>query len=189
MTSDLDRNAAVGGIVTASSRIAYENRWMRVREDAVVRPDGAPGLFGVVEKPDFAVIIPRQGDLFTLVQQYRYAVARRLWEFPQGTLEETPAADPLQVARAELLEETGLVAGRMRLLGHTYVASGYSNQGCNVFLAEDLTVGERAHQAEEQDLVSRSVDRRALETMIIDGTIKDATTIAAYGLLLLADGR
>ena len=178
-------DGAAGRIATVSSRIVYENRWMRVREDAIVRPDGTPGLYGVVEKPDFAVIIPRQGDRYTLVQQYRYPVDRRLWEFPQGSLEETPQADPLHVARTELLEETGLLAGRMRHLGHTYVASGYSSQGCNVFLAEDLTMGRRDHQAEEQDLVSRTVDRHALESMIRDGTLKDATSIAAYGLLLL----
>ena len=180
---------AAGRITTQGTRVAYENRWMRVREDAIVRADGTPGIFGVVEKPDFAVIIPRQGDRYTLVQQYRYAVGRRLWEFPQGMLEDTPQADPLQVARTELREETGLVAARMRHLGHTYVASGYSNQGCNVFLAEDLTAGGRDRQAEEQDLVSRSVDRATLETMITGGAIKDAISIAAYGLLMLVGER
>lgn len=162
---------------------------MRVREDAIVRADGTPGLFGVVEKPDFAVIIPRQDDRYTLVEQYRYPVEQRLWEFPQGSLEDDPGADPLQVAGTELLEETGLLAGRMRHLGHTFVASGYSTQGCNVFLAEDLTVGGRRRQAEEQDLVCRAFDRASVETMIADGTIKDATTIAAYGLMMLTAGR
>ena len=185
MTSDSQSGGMAGRITATGTRIAYENRWMRVREDAIVRADGTPGIYGVVEKPDFAVIIPRQGDRYTLVQQYRYPVGRRMWEFPQGMLETAPQADPLEVARTELREETGLTAGRMRHLGHTYVASGYSSQGCNVFLAEDLTAGTSDREAEEQDLVTGSFDRAALEAMIAGGTIKDATSIAAYGLLML----
>ena len=62
-------------IKTLGSRVVYENRWMRVREDAIRRRDGSDGIYGVVEKPDFAVIVPVEDDgRIHLVQQYRYHV-------------------------------------------------------------------------------------------------------------------
>jgi 8-oxo-dGTP pyrophosphatase MutT (NUDIX family) len=66
-------------------RIVYRNPWMVVSEDEVRRADGSPGIYGVVEKPDFAVILPRTPNGFWLVEQFRYPVGRRAWEFPQGS--------------------------------------------------------------------------------------------------------
>jgi ADP-ribose pyrophosphatase len=70
---------------TTGSRVVYQNRWMRVREDAIERDDGSAGIYGVIEKPDFALIIPIENDSLYLVEQYRYPVAARFLEFPQGT--------------------------------------------------------------------------------------------------------
>jgi hypothetical protein len=74
-------------VMTVGSRLVYRNAWMSVREDAVLLDDGSPGLYGVVDKPDFALIIPRDAERLWLVEQYRYPVQRRAWEFPQGLLE------------------------------------------------------------------------------------------------------
>lgn len=68
-----------------SSREVYCNAWLSVREDEVVRADGSTGVYGVVDKPDFAVVIPKDFDGFWLVEQFRYPVGRRAWEFPQGS--------------------------------------------------------------------------------------------------------
>jgi ADP-ribose pyrophosphatase len=88
-------------IETLGTRCVYENRWMRVREDAIRRRDGSEGVYGIVEKPDFVVIVPVEEDgRIHLVQQYRYPVG-------------TPGADPADMARGELQEETGLIAARM----------------------------------------------------------------------------
>lgn len=77
-------------IETLGTRIVYENRWMRVREDAIRRRDGSEGIYGVVEKPDFVAIVPLEDDgRIHLVQQYRYPVGARYWEFPQRAWEET----------------------------------------------------------------------------------------------------
>ena len=96
-------------IETTSTRLVYENRWMRVREDTIRRPDGSSGIYGVVEKPDFVVIVPVDDDgRLHLVEQYRYPVKGRYWELPQGSWEQAPGAEPLEMARAELREETGL---------------------------------------------------------------------------------
>ncbi|CAI9406773.1 ADP-ribose pyrophosphatase [Pleomorphomonas sp. T1.2MG-36] len=172
---------------TIDSRIVYENRWMRVREDAIERPDGSRGIYGVVEKPDFVVIaaVDRARGLIHLVEQYRYPVAGRYWELPQGSWETRPDVAPEEVARAELSEETGIIAGKMTRVGDLFLAYGYSSQRYHIFLAEDLVQGETALEAEEADLVSRAVPLAEVEAMVADGTIRDATTVAALGLMRL----
>jgi len=139
-------------IRAVASRVVYENRWMTVREDDVIRPDGSAGIFGVVMKPDFALVIPYDGLGFYVVEQYRYPVEGRYVEFPQGSWEAAPDIDPLDLARAELAEETGLPAGTMTYLGHLFEAYGYCDQGFHVFLATDLTQGEQSLTSEESDL-------------------------------------
>ena len=131
------------------SRVVYENRWLRVREDDIVRADGTPGIYGVVEKPPCAIVIPFDGERFTLVEQYRYTVGGRFCEFPQGAWEERPDADPAEIAAGELREETGLAAGRLERLGELFVAYGFCDQVMHVFLATELEQGDspRARRA------------------------------------------
>ena len=172
-----------------STRIVYENRWMRVREDEILRPDGSTGAYGVVDKPDFALVIPLDRDGFHLVEQYRYAVGARSWEFPQGTFPDRRDGDPAELARLELEEETGLRTGRLRHLGHLYQGPGHSSQGMNVFLATELSPGTPRRELEEQDMRQRWVTRAELEAMIGRGGIRDSSTIAAYALLLLHERR
>jgi hypothetical protein len=116
-------------IETIGMRIVYENRWMRVREDEIRRRDGSSGIYGVVEKPDFVVIVPLEDDgRLHLVQQFRYPVRGRYWEFPQGSWEQAPGADPMEVARGELREETGLDAARMSYASGRQARSSWSRQ-------------------------------------------------------------
>jgi ADP-ribose pyrophosphatase len=114
-------------IETLRSRIVYENRWMKVREDAIRRQDGTLGIYGVVTKPDFVVVVPLEDDgSLHLVEQYRYPVGQRFWEFPQGAWEDRPGADPLEVARGELREETGLDAAQTTYVGYLFQGYGYA---------------------------------------------------------------
>jgi ADP-ribose pyrophosphatase len=173
-------------IETIGSRLVYENRWMRVREDAIRRRDGSSGIYGVVEKPDFVVIVPvEDDDRLHLVQQFRYPVQGRYWELPQGSWEHAPGADPMEVAQGELREETGLVAARMTYAGHLFEAYGYSNQGYHIFVATGLRRGDVNLGREEQDLVTQVFSISEVERMILNVEIKDGTTIAAFGLLRL----
>ncbi len=172
-------------IKTLSSRVVYQNRWMRVREDVIERQDGSPGIYGVVEKADFAVIAPIQDGMIHLVEQYRYPVKGRYWELPQGSWEDAPDTDPLELARAELQEETGLSANRMLHVGHLYECYGYSTQGYHIYLAQDLTSGAASREHTEQDMVSRAFPVEEVLAMSCDGAIKDSATIAALGMLRL----
>ncbi len=170
-----------------SSRAVYENQWMRVREDEIERADGSRGIYGVVEKPDFALIVPvdTDGGLW-LVEQYRYPVEARFWEFPQGSWEQQPGVDPATLARGELREEAGLEAGSLRRIGHLYEAYGFSTQGFDVWLASGLEQVLVSREVEEQDMRVRRIAREEWEAMVRSGEIKDAPSVAAYGLLLLS---
>ncbi|HEX3574712.1 MAG TPA: NUDIX hydrolase [Rhodopila sp.] len=168
---------------TLSSRIAYENRWTRVREDIIRRADGSDGLYGVVERSDFVVIVPWQDGRLTLVEQYRYPVGARIWEFPMGMWEQAPGTDPAVLAAGELREETGLIAGHMLHAGEIFQGPGYCNQRGHIFLATDLTQGDHQREVSEQDMVCRDFDLAAFEAMIREGKVREAMTISAFGLL------
>ena len=171
---------------TTSSREVYRNPWTRVREDVVELSDGSTGVYGVVERPHFALVIPVDRDGFWLVEQFRHPIGRRSWEFPQGTW--TPGQDgtPEALARTELAEETGLHARELRHLGHLFGAYGFSSQGFDVYLATGLTNGTAAPEPSEQDLRHRFVPAREFEAMVRRRDIVDAATLAAAQLLVLA---
>jgi 8-oxo-dGDP phosphatase len=172
-------------IERVSSRVVYDNPWMTLREDVIRRPDGSEGIYSYVEKPDFALIIPIEQGGFHLVEQFRYPVGHRSWEFPQGTLPNRESGDLLELARRELAEETGLRARRLYHLGDLHPAKGMSSQGFAVFVAEDLDAGEHAREHEEQDMRQRWVSRTDFEQMIRGGLVTDDSTLAAYLLFLL----
>jgi len=158
---------------------------MRLREDDIQRIDGSHGIYSYVEKPDFALIIAMENNGFHMIEQYRYPIRRRSWEFPQGTLPDLATTAPELLAREELRQETGLTAGTLRHLGHLYCASGMATQGFDVFLATDLTHGKADLEIEEQDLRHQWFSREQVEQMIREGVITDDSTLAAYTLLLL----
>jgi 8-oxo-dGTP pyrophosphatase MutT (NUDIX family) len=168
-----------------SSRLVYRNSWLSLREDQVERPDGSRGIYSVIDRPDYAVVIASENDGFHLVDQYRYPISGRYWEFPQGCFPNWQVGEPVKLAHRELAEETGLRAGSMTELGHLFGWHGASGQACNVFLATNLQQGLPDREVEEQDMRHQWFSRTEFECMIRDGQIKDNSTLAAYALLLL----
>lgn len=170
-----------------SSREVYRNDWLTLREDDIQRPDGSDGIYAVVDKPNYALVIACDGDRLKLVEQFRYPLGLRRWEFPQGTAPGRVDMEPLDLAARELREETGLRAGTVTRLGLLDVAPGMSSQRGWVFLATDLTEGDHDREHEEQDMRSAWFTRDEFERMVADGDITDAQSIAAYGMLLLRE--
>jgi 8-oxo-dGTP pyrophosphatase MutT (NUDIX family) len=168
-----------------ASRQVYANQWMTVREDDIRRPDGSAGIYGVIDKPDYALVIAVRDDEVHLVEQFRYPLGMRRWEFPQGTAPNRADSAPADLAARELREETGLRADRLTQIGLLDVAPGMSSQRGRVFLATGLTDGRPEREVEEQDMRSAWFTRSTMEEMITNGDITDAQSIAAYGLLLL----
>lgn len=166
-----------------STKDVYQNPWMTVREDQVEFPNGKLGIYGVVEKPDFVLIIPFDGQNFYLVQQYRYAIQKETWEFPQGLYESDPNKDSLAVAHAELKEETGLTAKSIEKIGYLYEANGYATQGAHLYLASDLTEGAQELEDSESGMKVKKFSVTEFEKMVESGQMTDGPTLSAYGLL------
>jgi 8-oxo-dGTP pyrophosphatase MutT (NUDIX family) len=175
----------VDPIERVGSREVYRNSWLSFREDDIRRPDGSAGIYAVVDKPKYALVIALEKDRLHLVEQFRYPLGQRCWEFVQGTAPGLGEYPPAELAARELAEETGLRAATMIEIGQLAVAPGLASQTGTVWLATDLTEGEPNRELEEQDMRSAWFTRSDFEKMLTSGTILDAQTIAAYTLLLL----
>jgi 8-oxo-dGTP pyrophosphatase MutT (NUDIX family) len=177
-------------IRAVGTREVYRNNWLTIREDDIRRADGSAGIYAVVDKPTYALVIPRdsdtRGDRFHLVEQFRYPLGLRRWEFPQGTAPDRAELSGPELAARELREETGLIATEMTELGLLDVAPGMSSQRGRVFLATGVTEGPHDREHEEQDMRSAWFSRAEIEQMMRDGVITDAQTLAAWTLMLLA---
>jgi 8-oxo-dGDP phosphatase len=174
---------------TLASDIIYQDGWMRLRRDEIERRDGSRGSYAFVEKADFALVIPAENGGFHLVEEYRYPISRRTWSFPQGGFPPGRTGGPDELARLELLQETGLRARRMARLGFLHCAHGITSQGGHFFLATGLEPGPPEREHEEQDMRQAWVPRARFEDMITDGVITDDSTLAAYALLLISERR
>ncbi|KDE21495.1 ADP-ribose pyrophosphatase [Acetobacter aceti 1023] len=176
------------GYITVSTRIAYENPWTRVREDIIRLPNGKEGLYGVIERGEFVVILPLGvspdgAPTVTLVNQYRYPIKKRLWELPMGTWEQHPDAKMEDVAAGELQEETGLHAQTLQHVGSIYQGAGYCTQKGHVYLATGLTQGPRNLEDTEQGMTCHTFLLSEVENMICKNEITCMASLAAFGLL------
>jgi 8-oxo-dGTP pyrophosphatase MutT (NUDIX family) len=163
---------------TRSSRLVYDNAWIRVREDEVLRPDGLPGIYGVVHFKNRAVgVLPvdDQGRIW-LVGQYRYPLQAYSWEIPEGGSPDTES--PEATARRELREETGLTAGRLELIATAHLSNSVSDELGYVFRATELTLGTVEPEGCEQIAVRR-LDWDEAERMLRGGEITDSLSVIA----------
>jgi ADP-ribose pyrophosphatase len=162
---------------TVASRIAYQNSWIRVREDQVLRPDGNPGIYGVVEIPaSVGIVALNERDEIALAGQWRYTVNRYSWEIPRGGSDGHP--DLLEVAKRELAEEAGVQARHWQLLTKVDVCNGVTDDVQHLFLATgiDSTI---AHQDPfEQIVVEWRPFAEAVE-MTLTGAITEVCSVAA----------
>jgi 8-oxo-dGTP pyrophosphatase MutT (NUDIX family) len=174
-------------IRTLSSSVVYSDNWTRLRRDEIERSDGSRGTYAVVQRDNFALVIPAADGGFHLVEEYRYPLGRRGWSFPQGGFPRGVDGTPEELARAELAQETGLRAARLTRLGSLAVAHGMSDQYGEHWLATELTQGEPDLEPEELGLRHEWVARAEFEAMVRDGRIVDTSTLAGYALLLMAE--
>jgi ADP-ribose pyrophosphatase len=142
--------------------------------------DGTPGgriKKEIVVHPGAVVLLPLLSDgRIVLIRNKRYTVGRTLVELPAGTLE--PGEDPMNCAGRELLEETGYLAGRLKLLFRFYASPGILTEQMFVFAAYDLEPQRQALEADEDIEVMPVTLPEAIE-LIRAGDICDAKTIAA----------
>ncbi|MFO0951862.1 MAG: NUDIX hydrolase [Isosphaeraceae bacterium] len=163
---------------TLSSRPVYENPWIAVREDQVVRPDGRPGIYGVVHFKHTAVgVLPVEDDgRVWLIGQHRYPLNRYSWEIPEGGGHE--GEPPEETARRELREETGLVADRLELISTSHLSNSVSDEIAFIYRATGLTPGLSTPEGNER-LEVRTVAWEEAWSMLRLGEITDSMSVIA----------
>jgi len=159
-----------------SSRLVYENPWIRVREDQVIAPSGVPGIYGVVEARHAVGVVALTDDrqLF-LVGQYRYPTECYSWEIPEGAAEGNET--DLEAAKRELREETGLVAERWEPLGgEIHLSNCFTAERAYLFLAQGLVLGKTNFDQTEA-IVQRRVSLADAVAMANNGEITDGLSL------------
>lgn len=163
---------------TRRSRTVYENRWISVREDEVVRPDGGEGIYGVVSvrHPAVFVVPVTDADEVVLVRMFRYTMDRETIEVPAGG---TDGDDPLVAARRELREETGLEADSWQDLGPVWSLNGVATAPGRIYLARGLRPSEDAHEMAEEGITEvLTLPWSRVWEMVGSGAIEDGETLA-----------
>lgn len=164
--------------ITLESHIVYENNWIGLTEHQVINPSGGRGIYGEVHFKNLAIgILPLDEDLNTwLVGQYRFPLGAYSWEIPEGG---GPLhLDPLDSAKRELLEETGIVASQWQEIQRMHLSNSVSNELAIIYIARDLTMSE-AEPEETEQLTLRKLPFEEAFNMVMNGDITDSMSVAA----------
>lgn len=174
-----DDEVRVGPWLRRSRRVAYENAWIRVVHDEVMRPDGTPGVYGLVQMRNAAVgvVAIDEHDRVALVRQYRYALDHASWEIPEGGVPRHES--PLEGAMRELGEEAGVEATTWQELGRAHLSNSITDEVGTLFLATDLRSVPQALESSEADLTVDWVPFETALAMVLDGRITDALSVIA----------
>ena len=179
---------AVGPWTRLTRRTAYENPWLEILHDDVLRPDGSPGIYGVVHLRHAAVgvVVLDEDDRVLLVGQYRYTLDEYSWEIPEGGVPFDE--DLVEGARRELREETGYEAAEWRLLFRFALSNSVTDEVGAIFLATGLTAGEATPEPSEE-LALRWVTLDEALAMIDAGELTDLMSVASLTRVALERAR
>lgn len=171
---------------TLETDVRYQNDWMTVEENQVVRPDGNPGIYGVVRPKNLAIgIIPLDQDHHTwLVGQYRYPLGVYSWEIIEGG---GPHGEGAQRSAArELREEAGLEADRFDEIMRMHTSNCITDEQAIIFVARDLrrcaaepdpTEQLQLVRVPFQDAVGAVMEGRITDAMSVAGILKTAALL------------
>lgn len=163
---------------TLSSNPIYENPWISLTEHQVINPGGGKGIYGEVHFKNLAIgIIPIDDHNNTwLVGQYRYPLKKYSWEIPEGGCPE--GTDPLESAKRELLEETGIIANSWVEIQRIHLSNSVSDELGIIYLAKELSFGESSPE-ESEELSVKKLPFEDTFQMVMNGEITDSLSVAA----------
>ena len=163
---------------TLSSETRYENNWVSVTEHKVLTPAHTPGIYGTVHFKSIAIgIVPiDEHGMIWLVGQYRYPLKAYSWEIPEGGGKLTEP--PLDAAKRELKEETGLEAAQWEQILEMHLSNSVTDERAVVFLATGLREGSSSPE-ETEVLAIRKVTLSEAQQMVERAEITDAVSVAA----------
>ena len=163
---------------TLSVQEVYDNRWIKVTHREVLTPAGTPGIYGVVHFKNVAIgIVPVDEEGYTwLVGQYRYTLDQYSWEIPEGGCPE--GTDPLETAKRELKEETGMQAEHWEQIIDFHTSNSVTDEYGIAYLATGLSYGE-AEPEETEELQVKKVPLQEAIDMVLRGEITDALSMMA----------
>lgn len=156
----------------------YETPWIKVTHHDVLNPAGKQGIYGTVHFKNYAlgIVALDENNHTWIVGQYRFPMNEYTWEIPEGggPVEE----DPLESARRELMEETGIEARNWTLIQHMQLSNSASDEVAFLYLAKDL-IYHKPHPEENEELQQRKIHFDALYEMVKKGKVTDSLTVAA----------
>jgi len=163
---------------TLSSELVYESPWIAIIRNEVINPSGNPGTYSTIHFKNKAIgVIPLEENLNTwIVGQYRFPVNGYSWEIPEGGGK--PDVPYEESAARELIEETGIRAGKLQLLMTMNLSNSASDEEAIVYVATDLKYGE-AEPEETEVLQVKKIPFVELYNMVMNNQISDAITVAA----------
>ncbi len=167
------------------SAVVYDNPWITVFDEKVLNPNGGESQYGRVHFKSKAVaIVPMDNDGNTwLVGQHRYTTGEYTWEVPMGGSDESET--PVETAKRELKEETGLTAGKLRQIMRLHPSNSITDEEGFVFVATDLELGQTDFDADENLQVRKLPILDAIE-MVKSNEITDAMSVAALLRIMLS---
>lgn len=173
-----------------AEKAVYDNPWINVTEYQVINPSGNPGIYGKIHYKNIAIgVLPLDDELNTyLVGQYRFALGQYSWEMPEGG--GPVGTDPLESAKRELLEETGLKARSWTEIQRLHLSNSVSDELSILYLARNLEQFEAEPEDTEQLIVHKLPFSEVYE-MVYSGAITDSLTVAAVlkvQLLIIENG-
>ena len=169
--------------ITLTSDVKYDNKWLTIRHETVLTPAQTPGIYGVVSFKNKAIgVVPidAEGNIY-LVGQYRYTLNEYSWEIPEGGC--PLGTDPLEAAKRELKEETGLLAKTWTCIGRVHTSNSATDEEGFMFLAEELSQSNQELEETEQIIVKKMPLIQAVE-MVMSSHITDA--ISQSAILMVA---
>jgi 8-oxo-dGTP pyrophosphatase MutT (NUDIX family) len=179
MITDMDTN---NPFTVTGTKVVYQNPWITVHEDAIIRPEGTEGIYGYLESKDSVVVVVlNEQDQVYLIRNYSYPTKEWSWELPGGSGD---GEETIVASKRELAEETGILAEDWTQLGRVRVCNGLMTEHMTVHLARNLTYNDRA-PADDNEIIrdERFFSLDEINDMIQTGEVCDAQTITGLYLL------